>query len=80
MDKNIDEATIDQEPKFKYNCPNCQLGELIIYYDHKGDWRHDFFFYDCCMPCMLLCPDVCGGLPKYRICTLCKTVFHWKVN
>jgi len=27
--------------KIKYHCPNCQLGELVINYEHEGDCRHD---------------------------------------
>lgn len=78
--KIIDEYIFDEEnaSKIKYSCPNCQLGELVIHFEHEGDCRNDFFFYDCCSPCMILCPSCCGGLPKYRICTLCKTEFNWK--
>lgn len=64
--------------KTRYVCPNCETGELVLDYEHKGDCRNDYLIYDCCQPCMLLCPEYCGGLPKYRICTLCKTEFFWE--
>ena len=41
--KIVEETILDPEnsSKIKYHCPNCQLGELVINYEHEGDCRHD---------------------------------------
>ena len=64
--------------KIKYICPRCECGELVLFYERDGDCRNDYFFYDCCSPCMLLCPKYFGGPPGFRICNLCAAEFSWK--
>ena len=41
--KIVEETMLDPEnnSKIKYHCPNCQLGELVINYEHEGDCRND---------------------------------------
>lgn len=74
LEPKLKETNLTQ---IKYTCPNCNIGELKLYYRHKGDCRNDMFFYDCCFSFMIFCPLWCG-LPDYRICSICETEYYWK--